>query len=84
MTAAVDDILAERVQQDEKWGVQDHDPILWTAILTEEVGEFAKAAMHATFGGPDADKMREEAVQVAAVALAIIECLDRKPTEEKT
>ena len=71
------DVLAERAKQDGKWGVQNHDPITWLAILTEEVGEFAQAALHHRFGGPASAGMREEAVQCAAVALAIVQCLDR-------
>lgn len=75
------DILQERKRQDNKWGEQNHDPYTYLAILIEEVGEFAQAALHLKFGG-DADKnkaaeMRKEAVHVAAVALAIVECLDR-------
>ena len=70
-------VFDERERQDEEWGEQNHDPILWTAILIEEVGEFAKAAIHKKFGGPDADNVLAEAVQCAAVSLAIIECLLR-------
>jgi NTP pyrophosphatase (non-canonical NTP hydrolase) len=76
-TKSVTDILAERTRQDSKWGQQNHDPITWSAILTEECGEFAQAALHHRFGGPAAEGLRVEAVQVAAVALAIVECLDR-------
>jgi NTP pyrophosphatase (non-canonical NTP hydrolase) len=71
------DVLRERARQDGKWGEQNHDPILWSAILTEEVGEYTQAALHHRFGGHKAVKLRDEAVQVAAVALAIIECIDR-------
>jgi NTP pyrophosphatase (non-canonical NTP hydrolase) len=77
MSKAVDSVLAERARQDAKWGEQNHDPFTYLTILVEEVGEFAQAALHHQFGGPAADNMREEAVHVAAVALAIIECLDR-------
>jgi NTP pyrophosphatase (non-canonical NTP hydrolase) len=71
------DVLYERDRQDEKWGEQNHDPFTYLVILTEEVGEFAQAALHNRFGGEQSNRMREEAVQVAAVALAIVECLDR-------
>lgn len=71
------DIARERLRQDEKWGQQNHHPILWAAVLQEEAGEFTKAALHYTFGGADAAGLRAEAVQVAAVAKAIIECCDR-------
>lgn len=74
---AVSDVLAERVRQDELWGEQNHDPFLYLTVLTEEVGEFAQAALRSRFGGEAAGALRKEAVQVAAVALAIVECLDR-------
>jgi len=41
------------------------------------VGELAQAALHARFGGPAARGLREEAIHTAAVALALVECLDR-------
>jgi NTP pyrophosphatase (non-canonical NTP hydrolase) len=83
---AAQDIMAERRRQVEKWGVSDHDPFLYLNILIEEVGEFAQASLQTRFGGPKGghDHMREEAVQVAAVALAIVECLDRGKWEWPT
>lgn len=82
--AALSDVLAERARQDEKWGEQNHDPFTYLAILSEEVGEMAQAALDARFGGPldarfdrPAANLRTEAVQTAAVALALVECLDR-------
>jgi NTP pyrophosphatase (non-canonical NTP hydrolase) len=76
-TPALESVLHERSKQDDKWGQQDHDPFTYLTILSEEVGEFSQAALHLRFGGPASFKLREEAVQVAAVALALIECLDR-------
>lgn len=72
-----DAITRERERQDIKWGVQDHDPFTWIAVLTEEVGEFSQAALHLKYGGKKAKGFREEAIQMAAVATAIIECIDR-------
>lgn len=72
------DISAERARQDQKWGEQFHDLLLWNAILAEECGEVAEAAMKARFGD-DAERiaeLREELVQVAAVAVHFIEKLD--------
>ncbi len=80
---AINDILAERIRQDGKWGEQNHDPSLWLVILGEEVGEASEAILCARFAPDDdaaADSLRDfrtEMVQVAAVALAIVECLDR-------
>jgi len=77
MNQALQDVLSERARQDAKWGEQNHDPITYLAILTEEVGELSQAVLHVRFGGPKADGLREEAIHTAAVALAIVESLDR-------
>ncbi|EKO04744.1 MazG-like family protein [Leptospira interrogans] len=76
----IQEILGEREKQDQKWGEQNHNPIEWCAILVEEVGEVSKAALETHFkydGKNDLSEYREELIQVAAVALAMIECLDR-------
>lgn len=74
---ALRDVLAERVRQDAAWGEQNHDTVVWLGILLEGAGELAQAALHALFDGPASENVRAEAVRVAAVALAIVECLDR-------
>lgn len=78
-------ILAERVRQDQKWGEQNHPPIEWLAILSEEVGELAKEVNEQHWRErPDSlMKLRAELVQVAAVAVAWLECLDRAKQAEK-
>ncbi len=76
-TRALMDVLRERIRQDAKWGEQNNDPFLYLTVLGEEFGELCQAALHSRFGGHAASKLREEAVQTAAVALAIVECLDR-------
>ena len=78
MTNALKDIPKERARQEQKWGEQNHDPFTYLTILTEEVGELAQAALHLRYGGHAGSKLREEAIHTAAVAVAIIECLDRK------
>ena len=67
----MEDIELERRCQDQHWGVQDHPPEHWLAILTEEVGEVATAILE-DYG----TAYRNELVQVAAVAVAMIECYD--------
>lgn len=75
--SAMASAIRERMRQNEKWGEQNHDLCTWSTILTEECGEFAEAALHDKFGGHAATGVRMEAVQVAAVALQIVEFLDR-------
>ena len=74
---ATHDVLEERERQDKKWGEQNHEPEIYLTILMEEVGEASEAALHRRFGGPEAVNYRKELVQVAAVALAMIQCEDR-------
>lgn len=67
------EVLQERIKQEKKWGQQSHDPLKWNAILGEEFGEVSKSILE-----KDRDNYREELIQVAAVAIAAIECLDRR------
>lgn len=92
---ALNDIVRERLAQDEKWGRQNHPngtgmlgdreransarhvcEVMfrngmgsWRDILHEEVEE--------AFAEHDPAKLREELIQVAAVALAWVENMDR-------
>lgn len=66
------EVNLERDKQDQKWGEQNHDGFKWLAILGEEVGECNKAFLEG-----DLKNFREELIQVAAVAVAIIESIDR-------
>jgi NTP pyrophosphatase (non-canonical NTP hydrolase) len=79
---ALASILEERRRQTKKWGEQNHTLGNWGLILMEEVGEWSEAALHTQFGGPKARGLRNEIVQVGAVALQIVEWLDGK--SEKT
>lgn len=87
------DVESERFRQLKKWGVQDWSPPEWMMILAEEVGEANKEALEAHFADKfpehypeDADRMkryRKELIEVAAVAVAAIEAIDRCSTSAK-
>jgi NTP pyrophosphatase (non-canonical NTP hydrolase) len=72
------EIVAERGRQDLKWGTQNHRPADWLAILGEEFGEVCRAVFE-----KDATNYREELLHVAAVAVSMMECLDRDPWKNK-
>lgn len=81
----VTDVVEERERQDAKWGQQNHDPQFWMAILGEEFGELCLAVNETVFNnGPEErakggyTNMRQEAIQVAAVAVQFVEMLDRR------
>lgn len=90
--AVLAEVRAERQRQDARWGQQDHAPEVWLMVLAEEVGEANQAAFETLF--PRFDKRasgrgprrladyRQELVQVAAVAVAAIESLDRQPRQD--
>jgi len=68
-------VAAERARQDARWGEQN---VIYRsladalAVLVEEVGEVARAVCE-----HDPAAVRAEAVQVAAVAVALVEGIDR-------
>ena len=87
---AIQSILDERCRQERKWGTQSHPAHIWLAILGEEYGELCEASLqyelphlHNPSGEYDLPAaqlkaaLRKEAVQVAAVAVAMIESIDR-------
>lgn len=75
------DVADERTRQDARWGRQDHSDMQWLAVLTEEVGEVAKCLCEMNVPGnghSTVQHLREELIQVAAVAVAAVECIDRR------
>lgn len=77
-------IKQERARQDAKWGVQNHHPIVWCAILGEQVGEVNREILESDLElEKGLDNLRKELVQVAAVSVAMIECLDKKISDLK-
>jgi NTP pyrophosphatase (non-canonical NTP hydrolase) len=75
------DLLKERLRQDTKWGEQNHSFSLWNTILMEEVGEVSEEIIDFELAKKgNLVPLREELVQVAAVAVSILEYLDRTYT----
>tara|TARA_R110000868_G_C10973188_1_gene771518 strand:- start:57074 stop:57304 length:231 start_codon:yes stop_codon:yes gene_type:complete len=72
MSNAKSDVNAERINQDLKWGEQNHSPEKWMIIIGEEFGETCKEILE-----EDNEKYREELVQLTASCLAALECFDR-------
>jgi NTP pyrophosphatase (non-canonical NTP hydrolase) len=86
MTVDIESVLRfiryERGLQDAKWGVQDHPLMTWLGILAEEFGEAAKEINEFHFRDGNIGNMRDELVQTAAVAVAMIEYIDRHTDQE--
>lgn len=70
------EVMAENWSQLSKWGIQNHSASVWLAILSEEVGEVARAILEARHEPSLVPMVRSELIQVAAVALAWIEASD--------
>ncbi len=73
-------IANERFKQDAKWGEpksRHYLDLTWLAVLTEEVGEVARACLK----NDDAGNLGMELIQVAAVAVAWLEA--RHPNQPK-
>jgi NTP pyrophosphatase (non-canonical NTP hydrolase) len=69
-------IEQEQRRQIDLWGIQNHRPEHWLAILMEEVGEVSREILESS--SETANKhYRDELVQVAAVAVSMIESYDR-------
>ena len=82
--AALDLIRTERMRQDKKWGEQNHPDLYWLAILMEEVGELSNAIIEKpqVFMDPENHERDKELTQVAAVAVAWMEAIKRRPRRE--
>jgi NTP pyrophosphatase (non-canonical NTP hydrolase) len=82
-TGILAEVITERASQDDQWGEQNHLPSKWMLILMEEVGEASKEVLEAYALGDGVglieplEKWRAELIQVAAVAVAAVECYDR-------
>lgn len=72
----LDAVRKKREEQIEKWGTQDHEPEMWYAILGEEFGEVGKEIAEGRIKPFDPVKYRKECLHTAAVAFAMVQCLD--------
>lgn len=75
--SVMQDVMKERQRQDVIWGESNHEDRDWLPILTEEVGELSKAMLHSRCGGRRANTESRELIEIAAVAVAWLECKRR-------
>jgi hypothetical protein len=73
----LEDVEAERIRQNKKWGVQRHPLPVWMTILGEEFGESCQAVQSyinmVSAKESDSDDLYEELIHTAAVAVAAAE-----------
>lgn len=68
-------VREERSRQDKKWGPECPQPLQMVSVLTEELGEVARAV-----NDGDAQNLEDELVQVAASARKFYEWLPPRET----
>lgn len=75
----LNEIAKERTRQDEKWGEQDHHPLMWFSIIGEEYGKMLRAFnKYSCEEDPNYyDEMQSKAINAAASCVAMLECIDR-------
>lgn len=76
---AIIDVINERIRQTAKWGRQSHDWYKWITILGEEYGEACRESFEWEHIKDESalTRFRKELIEVAAVAVAIVEDIDR-------
>lgn len=72
-------VLQRRAEQDVKWGESDQNWYVWNTILGQEIGKAFTASLSGT-----RDKWGDQMVDIAAVAFAALEYLDRIEHAELT
>lgn len=80
--SAIEDLLEERERQDATFGIQNHHPTYWLAILGKQQGQLGSAIVNREWAAEDQkerllEQIRWEATQVAAVAVAMVEAINR-------
>lgn len=78
-----DEICSERDRQDDKWGGPGHDDQHSTADFCRWIKNYASWADQMA-DGKSYDKARKRLVQIAALAVAAVETIDRQTKGEDT
>lgn len=71
-----EDVQAEAKRQDELHPNENNTIVAWIAILGEEFGELCAEGLTSHFTGMTPSNLRDEAIQVATVALRIVDEFD--------
>lgn len=75
--SVLDEISAERRRQDGKWGGAEHDDRHHPNFFIQTIQDYAGWA-RVMIGMESYDKARRRLIQVAALAVATVESMDRK------
>ena len=72
----LDAIYLELMDAKEKWPEWPVDPIHAASVLSEETGELVQACNDFCYSDGPVQRMREEAIQVAAMAIRFLEGME--------
>jgi hypothetical protein len=83
----LEDVLDERDNQDAMFGVQNHHPAYWLALLGKQMGQLGEAIVRREWASTADEEpnpasvalktVRHEAIQLIAVGVAMVEAIDR-------
>ncbi|MGW8257953.1 MAG: hypothetical protein ACWGMZ_10745, partial [Thermoguttaceae bacterium] len=74
MTMQIKSLISDELKRAKaKWPGWPTDPVHAAAIVAEEAGELVQAALQCTYEGSHSQKMVDEAIQVAAMAIRFLE-----------
>ena len=71
-TKPISEVNQERVNQQVKWGEQNHSPEKWMLIIGEEYGETCKEILEGNL-----DLYEKELIQLAASCVTALQCYYR-------
>ena len=71
-------VINESIDQVSKWGIQTHSAFEWLTYTAEELGSLAKAIGEHEYRGGSKERVVDEAIQVATLALKIAEMFDNE------
>ena len=81
----LNDIMDDRVKQDEGWGVNRDNSESWILILAEEIEQVTRPVLEDRFPcglNISLVEYRKKLIQIAAIAIAVIESFDRNEGRE--
>ena len=71
-------IVDEHSRQLAEWGIQTHSAFEWLTYTTKELGSLAKAIGEHEYRGGSKERVVDEAIQVATLALKIAEMFENE------
>lgn len=75
--SALQSVREELDAQVREWGITNHPPEIWLALLAKQMGHMADDILDHRIHRALIGTYRQELVELTAVAMAALECFDR-------